>query len=187
MTVEREMEGNFDRGKWRHQAWRRFQRASQPTCKRSPARGAEAQWHRDMLYIEKLSILIDWCTARRLTVRFAKREAGVFEPDTRTVTVSCRASPERQLHYILHEVGHFLVGMSPDNTRFGKGYPQALNAAFNRKYIHKLTCLEEEFEAWHRGWKLATRLNLNLDRHEFDVTRLTCLKSYIGWTSAQGK
>lgn len=181
------MDSNFDRDKWRQQAWRRFQRASQRTCKKPPARGAEAQWHRDMLYIEKLSTLIDWCTARRLTVRFAKREAGVFEPDTRTVTVSCRAAPERQLHYILHEVGHFLIGHVADDPRFGKGYPQVYNKELNRKYIHKLTCLEEEFEAWHRGWKLSTRLHLDLDRNEFDLTRLACLKSYIGWTSTSGK
>ena len=181
------MEALFDRDKWRQQAWRRFQRASQRTCKKPPARGAEAQWHRDMLYIEKLSTLLEWCAARRLTVRFAKREAGVYEPDDKTITVSCRAAPERQLHYILHEIGHHLVGMDETDTRFGNGYPQLNNPNLNRKYIHKLACLEEEFEAWHRGWRLASRLGLDLDRSTFDTTRLTCLKSYIGWTSSKGK
>lgn len=180
------MESSFNRDKWRRLAWQRFQRSVRTPSKKTPARGGEAQWCRDVIYIDKLSTLIKWCAARRLTVRFAKREAGVYEPDAKTITVSCRAAPERQLHYILHEIGHHLIGCDAADERFGVGYPQLNNPEFNRKYIHKLACLEEEFEAWHRGWKLSKRLKLDLDREEFNITRLTCLKSYIGWTSRKG-
>ena len=51
-----------------------------------------------------------------------------------------------------------------------------------RTFHHRMSCLEEEIEAWHRGWKLAVRLGLSVTREEFDVVRLDCLKSYVRWT-----
>jgi hypothetical protein len=175
----------FDKELWRKRSWDRFQRLVRKQTKKEPTRGAEAQWYRDMLYIEKLDSVVDWCASHGLEVSFAKKANGVYEPESKVITLSCRALPEKQLHYLLHECGHHLIGMKEHHERFGKGYPQGMNPEVMNTFIHRVACLEEEFEAWHRGWKLANRLGLDVDREEFDKTRMDCLKSYIKWAGSR--
>lgn len=175
---------SFSKDRWRSTAWTRFQKASRPDAKRPPGVTPNDQWYRDMLYIEHLEKVLQWCTSRHLTVVFEKRPAGIYVPDTQTIHITTHVRPEKQLHYLLHEVGHFLVGVKLDLERFGKGYPQGDNP---KEVAHKIACLEEEFEAWHRGWKLSKRLGLKVDRESFDRTRIDCIKSYVGWTHNRGK
>ena len=82
---------------------------------------------------------------------------------------------------LLHECGHHLIGVNDDHDRFGMGYPQS-DPEITKTFHHRVSCLEEEMEAWHRGWKLAKRLNLTVDRDVFDAMRLKCIRSYIKWT-----
>lgn len=171
----------FDRDKLRKQAWNRFQRQVKKETVRAPKRGAEAQWFRDMIYIEKVATVVDWCVTKGMTVVMAKKPNGAYEPDSKQVSLSGRASPEKMLHYILHECGHHLIGMEEHHERFGKGYPRGGEPRITNTFEHRLACLEEEMEAWHRGWKLAKRLNLEADREEFDRTRTDCLRSYVAW------
>lgn len=172
----------FDAEVWRQRAWDRFRRAVRAKSKRRPAIGAEAQWVRDAKYIEKLKIVVDWCEARQLLVIFGRRQNGVYDANTKEIRLACRASPEKQLYYLLHECGHHLIGMKEHHERFGMGYPQT-DPEVTRTYVHKLACLEEEFEAWHRGRKLARRLSLDIDEEEFDKLRLECLRSYVSWAA----
>ena len=177
----------FDRDKLRKQAWDRFQRQVRKETIRTPKRGAEAQWFRDMLYIEKVAAVVDWCVSKGMTVVMAKKPNGAYEPDSKQVSLSGRASPEKMLHYILHECGHHLIGMEEHHERFGKGYPRSGDPKAINNYEHRLACLEEEMEAWHRGWRLANRLRLEVDREEFDKTRIDCLRSYVEWTAGKKK
>ena len=85
--------------------------------------------------------------------------------------------------YLLHECGHHLIGMKEHHERFGQGYPLGNDPAVAKTKAHKVACLEEEFEAWHRGWKLARRLGLAITRSDFDELRIECLKSYIDWAA----
>lgn len=173
----------FCKDKLRAQAWDRFQRVINKKRIRVPQRGAEAQWARDVIYLEKLETVVAWCAGRSIDVHIAKKANGMYEPDKRLITLSGRASPEKMLHYLLHECGHHLIGMEEHHERFGNGYPQGGQPRIENSYAHRMACLEEEFEAWHRGWKLAKRLKLQVDRESFDKTRLDCLKSYVEWTS----
>ncbi|HAN16499.1 MAG TPA: hypothetical protein DCP73_13260 [Chloroflexi bacterium] len=83
--------------------------------------------------------------------------------------------------YMLHECGHHLIGMKEHHQRFGMGYPQT-DPAVTRTFLHRVSCLEEELEAWHRGWKLSQRIGMSLNRDNFDRVRLECIRSYIKWT-----
>lgn len=177
----------FSKDKLRTQAWQRFQRYVRKQIRRPPARGAEAQWFRDMLYIEKLDAVVMWCSSKGIQVILAKKANGVYEPDSKVVTLSCRASPEKMLHYLLHECGHHLIGMEEHHERFGKGYPRGGDPKAVNNYEHRLACLEEEMEAWTRGWRLSNRLRLEVDREEFDKTRIDCLRSYVEWTAGKRK
>lgn len=172
----------FDVSVWRQRAWDRFKRAAR--SKRRPAIGAEEQWVRDASYIEKLAVVVDWCEARLLAVVFGRRPSGVYDPNAKEIRLACRASPEKQLYYLLHECGHHLIGMKEHHERFGMGYPQT-DPEITRTFTHKLACLEEEFEAWHRGRKLARRLGLGIDEDEFDKLRRQCLKTYLSWANSR--
>jgi hypothetical protein len=177
----------FSKDKLRGRAWQRFQRQVRKEVRRIPKRGAELQWFRDMLYIEKLSAVVDWCASKGMSVVLAKKANGTYEPDSKVVTLSGRAAPEKMLHYLLHECGHHLIGMEEHHERFGKGYPRGGFENSTNNFEHKLACLEEEMEAWHRGWKLAKRLGLEADREEFDRTRVECLRSYVNWAAERKK
>lgn len=177
----------FDKDKLRSQAWNRFQRQIRKETIRTPKRGAEAQWFRDMLYIEKVAMVVNWCSTKGITVILAKKANAVYEPDSKQITLSGRAAPEKMLHYLLHECGHHLIGMEEHHERFGEGYPRGGEPRVTNTFKHRLACLEEEAEAWHRGWKLAKRLGLEADRQEFDKTRAECLRSYVTWASKSKK
>ena len=177
----------FDRDKLRSLAWDRFQRQVRGVSRRRVARGAEGQWYRDMLYIEKLAAVVDWAAGKGMSVVLSRRVSAAYDPNSKTITISGRASPERMLHYLLHECGHHLIGMEEHHERFGKGYPRAGSRGVVNGRAHRIACLEEEFEAWHRGWKLARRLDLDVDRDEFDRTRTECLRTYVAWAGGKGK
>ena len=177
----------FDKDKLRSLAWDRFQRQVRGVSRRQVARGPEGQWYRDMLYIEKLAAVVAWAESKGMSVALAKRVSAAYDPNSKLITISGSASPERMLHYLLHECGHHLIGMEEAHERFGKGYPRIGSRGVVNSMAHRIACLEEEFEAWHRGWKLAKRLELEVDRQEFDRTRTECLKSYIAWAGGKGK
>jgi hypothetical protein len=177
---------HFDSVVWRKRAWNRFQHAIR-SPNRQPAKGPENQWVCDLLHINHLDTVVLWAASKGITVLFAKREHGVYDPHNKVVTITARANPEKQLYYLLHECGHHLIGMEELHVRFGMGYPRGNDPAVNRTFHHKVSCLEEELEAWHRGWKLSQRLGLNLDRAAFDQVRLECIRTYVKWAARAGK
>lgn len=168
----------FDANLWRARCWARFERAvrqggSQATFER--------QWFLEVQAIDDMANLIEWCAARGIDVLFGKKQNGTYDWACKRIIIACHARPQRQLAYLLHECGHHLIGMKEHHERFGMGYPQT-DPELRRTFLHKVSCLEEELEAWHRGWKLSRRLKLSLDRATFDAVRLECIKSYIKWS-----
>ena len=173
----------FNPGVWKDRAWKRLtrtiERKGDPPSVRS---FVEEQWHNDLMHIDKLGLLVDWCHKKKLSVVFSGKTIGVYDPDLRQISVSLRASPERQVYFLLHEIGHHMIGMDPAHERFGIGYPQGNVPEITKTFAHRIACLEEEFEAWHRGWRISKRLKLDLNRAKFDEVRLECLRSYLNWT-----
>ena len=168
----------FDRNLWWNRAWDRHSRAiSKDGADRFLA---TQKWARDALSINDLERVVAWCESKGVSVAFSTKEAAAFDSNTNTITVSGRLSPERQLHVLLHECGHVLVG---DNPRFSAGYPTLPEKGEKLSFSNRLACLEEEIEAWNRGWKLGKRLRLRLDPVAFERTRTECLKTYVKWAS----
>jgi len=175
--------GTFDIERWRSQSWLRFQRKVKRTKKKSVLQKAEAQWFREVQCIEMIRVVVEWAATRGTKVVFSKRANGVYKHDLKEIVISAHAHPERQLHYLLHECGHHLIGMKEHHERFGVGYPLANDPEVNRKFLHRMACLEEEFEAWHRGWKLARRLGLPLNKETFDSIKSECISTYVKWAA----
>lgn len=170
----------FDPGAWRARAWGRFERGV-----RRGAPGGEAAWARDVVAISDLGALVAWAGDRGLTVKFAKKTGGTYDGGGREILISSRLSPPRQVAYLLHECGHHLIEACEHGDRFRMGYP-ATDPRVRRTFHHRMTILEEETEAWHRGWRLAERLGLGITRAAYDEVRLDCLASYVRWVVRPG-
>jgi hypothetical protein len=171
----------FDKDLWRKRSWERFCRAT-ATKPEASQRIRDAAWVSDLKAIDDLEALVEWCATRCIKVVFAKKALGSYATADKVITISSRLKPRNQSVVLLHECGHHLCGGADHHDRFGMGYPQATEPSVRRTFHHRVSCLEEEIEAWHRGWKLAVRLGLNVSRDDFDAVRLDCLRSYIKWT-----
>lgn len=169
----------FNKQLWRDRALARFKRS----CRKSSKLKADESWARDVRHIDAISEVVAWCASKGIKVQFGKKAGGLYDSLSKTITMTSHAGPEKQLYMLLHECGHHLIGFKADDERFGMGYPKVEDPHFNTTFHHRVACLEEEIEAWHRGWKLARRLQLKLDRLAFDKVRLECLKSYIKWAN----
>lgn len=140
----------------------------------------------DLRAIKGLEATIDWCTARGLTVIFNGRRGGTYYSTTKRITISNLASPRQQLHNLLHECGHHLIGQKHKRTeRFGMGYGAGSEKWHTGTQHHVIDILDEEFEAWARGWKLGKKLGSlsDSDRPAFDKRRVWCLTSYVRWAT----
>lgn len=167
----------FEVTRWQNKAWNRLQ--SKVRAEAPDTEDAGWRYAQDMLAIEGLSRVVKWCRRKKIEVVFYKRAAATYIPQHKRIEISSTVPPIKQLCYLLHECGHLLIGTS-EGGRYALGYPMT-DTPIERTFAHKATCLEEEFDAWHRGWKLSQRLRVNLSREFFDKIRFTCLKTYIKW------
>lgn len=176
----------FDAELWRARAWSRYQNALAAGADKS---WATARWDRDVVHVNALATLDGWCAERGIEVKFCKREGGIYYPEDKRIKINGRLQPEKQVFFLLHECGHHLIGDKEKHERFGMGYPQD-DPNLKRTFHHRCDIVDEEFEAWHRGFKLARRLHLRINKERFDRTRAEMLKSYFKWalrTDGYGK
>lgn len=158
---------------WKARAAARFRRA-ESTGKPDAA----ARFSRDIKHIDDLAIVIAWCERRKLEVLFGKRANGIIEG--KTVRINGRSAPEQQLYILIHECGHHLIGERERDERYGMGY-NADEPNEKRTLLHRVDVVDEEFEAWDRGRKLAGRLGVKLDKEAFHRARASYLKTYMKW------
>jgi hypothetical protein len=169
---------DFDPVVWRERVFSRYRASSAKGKKTSKARLTN-----DLVAITSLEILTDWCSARDISIKHAKFSGAQYSPDDKMITLSSALAPERCVHMLLHEIGHILIGASDKHERYNMGWAQALDPIAKRTIHHRLDILEEEFEAWNRGYKLSTKLKLSIDKKSFDRTRISCLRSYVLWAA----
>ena len=70
-------------------------------------------------------------------------------------------------------------------TKFQKEFPAHAACGYdgrkNKTDKYRISLIEEEFEAWKRGKRLAKRLGIQLDEARFEKHKAQCLMSYIHW------
>lgn len=137
---------------------------------------------RRLTSVEGLQQTIAWTKRRGYRVEFkpCKGQYGLCLYKTRTIVVDPRLALETQLYVLLHECGHALIG---DGLRLRKDWPRGYDAAENgyptKGHRHTIAVIVEEIEAWNRGRRLASRLNLVLNDEAFNKIRDKLLKSHI--------
>lgn len=168
----------FDRQAWKRRAWARCERAGQ-------TQAAERKFHSVSHAIDGLGRLVTWAEARGVRIEFDPTESEGSLLDN-VASISSRVSAEKQLCYLLHELGHHLIGVREPDQRFGAGYGDETPGA-TRTSKHRLAVVEEELEAWHRGMKLAHRLGIRVNVELFDRLKLAAIKTYMSWCLRQGR
>jgi hypothetical protein len=172
----------FQQKLWEERAWARYERQRS----KDPFNLAQARTRLDIdiSSASGLEAVIAWCSSRKIEVEFTNRkEAGVFSSDEKKIYINSTQGCENQLFVLLHECGHLLVGSerSNSNIRFRLGYPSTHDPAIKGKFVHRCVVLEEEFEAWYRGRKLAKKLKIEVDDGRWNEMKSKLLKSYMKW------
>ena len=104
--------------------------------------------------------------------------------DSKVIEIYSLNGVESRLFALLHECGHALI--RKNWTKFKAQYPaHAEHDGDGRKETKrfKISTLEEEFEAWKRGWKLAKRLNLKLDKDAYIKHKNKYIMTYVKWAA----
>lgn len=169
----------FDPRKWEHRVRTRHRRRVK---KSAEALKENNKLTADLKTIKGIAEVVAWCNLRRINVEFSKSPGGYYSSNTRTIYINGQQSVEKQLYVLLHECGHLLIDDRSESTefRFKNGY-YSEEQGIKRKFIYRCTVLEEEFEAWHRGRKLATKLGIEIDDVRFSTLKAKFLKSYMKW------
>lgn len=174
---------SFQRQLWEERAWARYERQRSKDPAAEPK--ARGRLDEDMVAISGLDVVISWAARRGITVAFSSlREAGVFSSEEKTIFINSTQRYENQLFILLHECGHILVGSEKSGAhhRFKLGYPATYDPGLKDKFIHRCAILEEEFEAWHRGRRLAKKLEIEINDERWSTLKASMLKSYIKWS-----
>jgi len=86
---------------------------------------------------------------------------------------------EHTFYYFLHEIGHMLL--CQNSKTYAAKYETVYEDFHATSLTHKVNRVEEEFDAWKSGRRLARRLSLKVNRREFEKLRTKCLASYMMW------
>lgn len=171
----------FDPLKMKEAAWKRFENRAQRGMKESESR---REWAKENAAIDALEKVADWLKKYGITLHFERRHGAIYNSETKQVIISSALRPPIAIIYALHECGHILVGFEPFAKRFEYGYPKQNDPRHNRSFQHRLSVLEEEIEAWHRGRKLLERLELNwcVTEEMWEKKKQECITSYLKWS-----
>jgi len=175
----------FDPEVWKSRAWTRYQKSLKTGVDRQ---SAVKKWERDVAHINSLALIVGWCDSRGIEVDFSKQMGGMYFPEDKRIKVSGRLDPEKQVFVLLHECGHHLIGDKEKHERFGMGYSRlSVDPTVTRTFRHKCDIIDEEYEAWHRGVKLARRLKIKIDKERYDKVRAEMIKTYLVWALSGSK
>jgi len=129
---------------------------------------------------KSLATVVAWCNLRNIRVEFSTIEDGVYYKEERLICINKTEPLTDQLYTLLHECGHVLISDKSKTTefRFRHGYG-VTSRVIKKRFIHQCDIIEEEFEAWHRGRKLATKLGIKINDVAFSNFKASCLQTYI--------
>lgn len=157
----------FDLELWRSRAFERDRR-----------RPRGRLWH-ELAMISAISRVVEWCGRSRIDVSFDGSTGGTSHDDR--IVVNARLAPERQLHVLLHECGHWsLRRRKADWRRFRRGYGES-DPAHLRTMAHRVDVLHEELEAWYEGLRIADAAKVQVDLDRYNLTRSEYVRGYLKW------
>ena len=107
--------------------------------------------------------------------------------DVKEINICSRKGIEKKLYGLLHECGHALI--RENWTKFQKEFPAHAACGYDRRKNrtdgYRVSLVEEEYEAWKRGKRLAKRLGIELDEERYEKHKTKCIMSYMHWAVGQ--
>ena len=169
------MMATFDAELWRERARARMEKSQN----NSRSKYNKHQYARDLLAIAAISTVIEWCNKRSLVVEFTNGSDGKYDSAEQKIEINGRSLPETQFYWLIHECGHFLI----DNSGTGRTIFAATSPTDQRSLTTRIAYVDEEFEAWKRGRRLAERLGIFINQQRFDQHRARALATYLRWAT----
>lgn len=173
----------FDRSVWLSACLKKYKRLAAVSKEK-----ADRQYNTDYHAIAGIETVVNWLALRGIVVDFLRTDTGRYLPTVFRIEIPTSLDPATQLYTLLHECGHHLVEHSTTRYRdFPNGYLRQQHEVKGRGLLYKTDVIGEEFEAWNRGLKLATRLNIYVDRDKFDLVKAKALRTYFRWATRKGR
>ncbi len=126
---------------------------------------------------ERLQRICDWAADRGYHVELdpAPHEADEVDPVTKVIVLSSAQTPRQRVYAALHEAGHIL-GYEARDFLFSDA-PHRITPRMSPR--SRLAVVENELDAWRRGWRLAERLELGLSARGFEKEAATWIMTYV--------
>jgi len=122
--------------------------------------------------------LIKYCKKYNWKVTEKYNITDFVSLDLNHIFINKRRSAKNKVYCLLHEIGHILVAR-------GTYYDYIYQHRFCEKKIKKknsfenIITLDEEFAAWRKALILAKKMNIFIDRDDFERIKMKCLMTYI--------
>lgn len=100
-------------------------------------------------------------------------EPDEIDPVTKVITISPAQTDRQKVYALAHELGHVLGYEARDFLFSNREGPIK-----SRSGRRRLAVLEDEIDAWRRGWKLCERLGLGLSPRGFEIEASRWLMVY---------
>ena len=125
--------------------------------------------------------LLEWI--RKRGFNYVEGDEDLYEPDGKKIIVNKKLNKENKLYSALHECGHLLVqkNIFSYEKRY-KSQVDGISDGRRRKSLQwRIDFLKEEYDAWDRGFRLAKRLKIPINKGRYDNYASKCLKTYCHW------
>ena len=134
-----------------------------------------------MQWKQQISKLLEYCEGKGWVVRFTSKtpNSDFAYPDSKLITIQSDRRSEITFYYFLHEIGHMV--MCQNKAGYQERYSAVFDDFHGNSQTYKIARVEEELEAWKTGLKLAKRLNLTVNRRNYEKIKSRCVTSYLSW------
>jgi len=129
---------------------------------------------------DAISSLILWFQKRGYHIELERDGHDAIDRISKFVSINSTRSKETQIHVMLHEAGHLLVGESDSVVN---GEEEVLKKYSEKSKIHKTFTVIEEVEAWKRGLGLARRLGIPINKDKWNKDVARAIYKYMIWAT----
>lgn len=129
-----------------------------------------------MRYDTKIKILEKWLQSNSFTLKWSNNHS--FDSANRVINISKKGTNKGIFYTLLHECGHLLQHNSVTwRSNLGD------NPGSKKKLVSMYHSLFEEIDAWQRGYRLAEKLNIKVDRNDYERHAARFLCTYVHYWS----
>lgn len=131
---------------------------------------------------KQVQALEDYAASKNWTIRYLKNAKNDWADwERKRITLKERANKEALFYVFLHELGHMLLFQN--NRAYSSKYEAVFDEFTGSTQPVSIARIEEELEAWRTGLRLCLRLNLKVDRRNYEKVKSKYAMTYIAWAS----